>query len=114
MSDFDDALKAMDAAQMSIFGDSIVYVPGDGGDERTINAIVDYEPTATVPATPQGHSYKLTIAVRNDTTLGIATTEVDTGRDQVTVATRHGKTPENRRIVGIVEQDASMVTYGVM
>jgi len=114
MSDFDAAMSLMDEAIMDVFADSVVYVPGDGGGERTIDAVIDYDGVQPVPGTPQGKTYSIQVSVRNSATLGISTAEVDTGRDKVKVPPRTGQTAEARRIVDIIEQDSSMVKYGVM
>ena len=49
------------------------------------------------------------VHVANDATLGISSTEIDTGGDMIEIATRPGKTPQKRSIQFITDQDEGMM-----
>lgn len=92
--------------------ETIVYLPAGGG-ERAIGAIVNRDPPAELGEAPHGHSPLAVIVVRNDSTEGISSAELDTAGDKVRYAVRLGKTPKDRRITGIISQDAGMLRLEV-
>ncbi len=109
---FDTALIATAGAFSTTFAETIVYKPKAGG-TRSIQAIVSRDPPAAMGDAPHGKSPTLMLDVENDSTTGISSDEVDTGGDLVTVAVRIGDSAQDRRITGIISQDAGRVTYGV-
>lgn len=93
-------------------GEEIVYLPAGGGG-RTIKAIVNRDQPAELGDAPHGHAPLAIIAVRNDETDGISSAEIDTGGDKVRYAVRLKKTPQDRRITGIISQDSGMLRLEV-
>jgi hypothetical protein len=93
------------------FGESIVYYAGGTGAGRTIDAIIEREvqviTDAGIPA------LQTLITVRDSNTLGISATEIDSGRDKVTVSLRVGETAQTRQIARVVSTDNSMVQFEV-
>lgn len=91
--------------------EQVVYRP-HGGSTRAIDAIVDRDPPDS--AGQVGASAPLVqVTVVNDATYGIASSEIDTGRDKIEVSDRHGKTATSRPIGRIVEHDAGVLVLEV-
>lgn len=93
------------------FGESIIYYAEGTGDGRVIDAIVEREvqviTDAGIPA------LKTLVTVRDSETLGVSATEIDTGRDKVTVSLRVGETPQLRQITRVVSTENSVVQFEV-
>jgi hypothetical protein len=89
------------------FGESITYKKR-GTTSRTINATVDRDPP--VRADTQGEAYKpqMDVQVRNDSTKGIALSELDTGLDRLSIAQRLGGTTKDFAF-RLIEHDAGML-----
>jgi len=51
----------------------------------------------------------LTINVRNDSTYGISSSEIDLGRDKVSVPVRIGEAAQERKLDKLISQDAGMM-----
>jgi hypothetical protein len=77
---------------------------------RTINAVVIRQMMASV-----GEDGSETISpifqvhVANDPVLGISSTEIDTGGDQIAIPIRNGMMPSPRTIMAIEDQDHGML-----
>jgi len=95
-------------AMMYSFGETVRYTP-DGGVAREIEAAVKREPPGPTPGVPRGSGPKLMIMVANDATTGIASSEVNTGKDSVTVAVRVGATPQERTVGRIVSHNGAQM-----
>lgn len=112
-----------DAKQMvlSMDAEEVVYVPRSGS-ERTIMALVDRNPPASVDGPSDTVvAYDLQVHVCNRTTSkseddvgGIGSAELDTGGDKIRLATKLGGDAEDRRIAEIVDQDTAMQTLGII
>lgn len=74
--------------------ESIIYVPRTGS-SRTIKAQVFRDPVHLDPSVPRP---KMRIIVANDSTIGISSSELDTGGDQIEVAYRIGQTAQRYNI----------------
>jgi len=97
---------------VTLGGEEITYLPAGGG-SRTIDAIVNRDQPTELGDAPHGHAPLAVIVVRNDATAGISSAEVDTGGDQVRLAVRLGKDPQDRRITKIISQDSGMMQLEV-
>lgn len=92
-----------------VFGESVVYTP-DGGSDRTINAVVDRSPPRPLPEQPRGNpSRMIEVWVANDSTRGIAASELKLKDDTITVSDRLGKSATAHRIVQLIEADEGML-----
>ena len=88
-----------------LFGEAVTYKPASGG-TRAINAFVrrehprpsDEDPSASI------HEY-MTVFVMNDSTLGIAASEINLGGDSINFARRLGDTATDNSITQIESQD---------
>lgn len=110
-----DDLKA-DIADCLFDGDladtpteTVVYRKANGT-TRTIRAFVE-----RAPAEPYGNAAAAVIScqVINSATLGIASTEINTGTDSIEVAERAGLAAVARRIHRIVEHNAAVLKLEV-
>jgi len=92
---------------LELSADSFFLLPGAGyvtyfpatGEARKIQAVVNY------PG-PE-------VLVKNSSSDGIASDEVDTGGDKIKMAPRDGKVPVLMRITRIISQDAGMMKLKV-
>ena len=98
------------------FGETVVYHKRggagsgqSGAEDRTIKAIVDREAVETFAGMERSRAYSVTVEVANHATLGILSSEIDTGSDQIAVARRYGETPVKLGIKPIVTHDAGAV-----
>ncbi len=105
-TDLDDELNDGIDAALDASGETIIYKPGGVG-SRSIEAIVDRQPPASVPPAPQGRSPAFVIVVKNSSTLGISSSELDTGLDRVALAVRLGGAVVNCNIVRRINEDAA-------
>ncbi len=90
-------------------GQTIVYTPR-GGVNRSIEAIVDYPGPEEIRRGTGGARPHVEILVRNNSTTGIGSREVDRGGDKVALPVRYGRAAITLRIVGIISQDEAMLT----
>ena len=90
--------------------ETLTYTP-NGGAARSIAAVVnrpgrdEHLGRAAVPT--------FAVQVINDSTLGIALSELDLGGDTITLAERVGGAAVTRKIVRLIEQDAEWVQIEV-
>jgi len=97
------------------FAETVTYYPRifSGGDSRTsrsIKAVVFRE--SMVNVTEDGGTTLLPmfeVHVKNDATLGISSTELDTGGDQLEFGARDGMSATKRTITRVVTQDHGML-----
>jgi hypothetical protein len=94
---------------LSQFGESITYLPGTGG-SRPIQAIVTRDPPAIFDAGGNAVMPKATIRTYNSCRSGIASNEIDTGRDEVELILKIGDVIPRRFSVMVVESQDSGVT----
>lgn len=76
---------------------------------RTINAVVIREQITIIGEDGDTVSPVWQVHVANDTLLGIASTELDLGGDQIELPPRDGKTAERRTITQLQVQDHGML-----
>ena len=94
------------------FGESLTYKPRAGG-SRTITGMVDRVDRNLLDGTDRANVPSFTITVANLVTTGILATEINTGGDVITVATRYGGTGVDRKITKVLETNGSSVTFEV-
>lgn len=98
--------------ELSMDAEQVTYKPKAGG-TRSIWAIIERGRVEGLGNAPHGTSRKLVMNVNNDSTLGIASDEVDCGGDLVAVAVRLGASAQDRPITEILNQDTGMMRLGV-
>lgn len=95
------------------FSEPIGYYNAAGDAVRTIDALIERnvemidETGGTVAANA------MIIRVRDSATLGISSTEIDTGGDEVSVALRVGEDAQRRAIVKVLSTENGLVRFGV-
>ena len=94
------------------FGESVKYLPSGGG-SRTITAIVDREPPAELEGMSGAHATRTIVNVANNATTGISSSEINLGGDKIELSVRINETAKQKRIVGIISQDAGMMRLEV-
>lgn len=94
------------------FAEEIVYAP-DGGEERTIQALVDYLDPESLPETERGMGPAWQVTVTNDDADGIDAEALNTGKDKVRLSARVGRAAVEARIMAVVVQDAGLLTVKV-
>lgn len=97
------------AIYLNEFGSAIVGIYKPSGDSnRSILYILDYMEPEDLAG---GLAPMIKISVANSSVFGISTDEVDLSSDKIAIAVRIGESAQDRRILEIVTQDDSMVTY---
>lgn len=86
----------------------ISYLPS-GGDERRIKAILHFPGAEPMGPLAGGSRPHVELLVKNDSTIGIASAEVDTGGDKITAPLRRDQAARTLRIVKIIGQDKAML-----
>lgn len=90
------------------FGEVIAYWP-HGGSSRSITAIIEREPPAIFDAAGNAVFPKVTIRVANSSGTGIASSELDTGRDEIELLLNTGDSTSKRfSIMQILSQDSGV------
>jgi len=109
-NDWDDSVDAMVLPMFNTFKKSGTYLPSGGG-SRAINILITYrqdELSGLHGGTPVAE-----VTVHNDSTTGIARTELVQGRDKLTMPMRDGST-QSRLIRGIISTDYAWITLEVV
>lgn len=88
--------------------ETIAYQPKGGG-SRSISAIIDRNPVSGVPGSPHGRSPKFLIFVKNSTSTGISSAEVNTGGDKISFEPRIGEAAQSRSIQAVQWHDTGMM-----
>ncbi len=90
------------------FGETVTYYPNSGA-SRSITAMVLREELATVGELGDVQSQSIVVRVLNDATVGISSTEVETGGDEIGVALRLGEAAKRRAIVRVQADSTGML-----
>lgn len=101
---YDAARIAAFVKVLSSHGEAVMYYP-DGGIARQILAIVK--------RIESSDGVELSVDVANDPLIGISSAEINTGRDELELAVRIGKTVQKRRITTIKHQCTSSMKLEV-
>lgn len=81
------------------FGETIGYIKGGIGPQRSIEAIVVRDPVAVMQEVGEVITNAIIVRVANNNTTGIAATSLDSGRDKIYVALIADGEPSLRSIV---------------
>ena len=98
------------ASQFRRHGEAATYVNTATEETRSITVIVDREPPDALDLMPGAPTSRIQVLVRNDATLGIAATELDRGKDRISLAWRIGDAVRTYAIHSVVRQDAATLT----
>lgn len=103
----EDALNVF--CNVSDFAETVVYYPRSGT-PRSIDAVVIRDQiTAVAEDGNQTNLATWRVHVANDTTLGISSTELDTGGDMISLSPRDGQQPKRKSILQLLLQDNAML-----
>ena len=104
MTVFDDLFQGIGLpALLEMHGESVEYHPRSGR-PRTITMIVDRSPPGGIDEATGVITPRIIATGYDDTTTGIAFSEIDTGGDKLKLAWRKGGKPERRDIVNVSQQ----------
>jgi len=96
------------------FAESVTYYPhvgfGESSSSRSITAVViRNQEVALSPDGGEAIVASFEVHVSNNATTGISSSEVDTGGDQIGLASRIGGTVKRRSIIQMTEHDTGML-----
>ena len=96
------------------FGEPIKYVPSGGG-KRSIAAIIERNPPAIFDASGNAVMPTATIRVYNSCRSGIASQELDTGKDEIEMLGKIGEqVPKRFSVMTLLAQDSGVTHLAVM
>jgi len=87
---------------------SIIYRPRGGG-SRNIKAIIEYPGPGAIGDLAGGGRPIMDIYIKNSSTSGISSAELDTGGDKLDVPLRFGLTAARVRVTKIVAHDKAIL-----
>lgn len=95
------------------FAETVVYYFAGGG-SRSVNVIVDREPTAFYDDQGNAVLPSFTIEMHNNCTTGVSISEIDTGGDDVSLLLKTNDVkPERRTVMKVLGHDKGAVTIAV-
>lgn len=96
---------------MRQFGEPVTYYASGTGSGRAIQAMIERDVQVI---TDQGiPALQTLVTVKDDATLGISATEIDTGSDTLGIALRVGESAQIRQIVRVVSTENGQVQFEV-
>ncbi len=96
------------------FGEQIVYAPRAGG-SREITAIVTRDPPAVLDAAGNTVFPRVEIRCNNSCRSGIASNEIDTGRDEILLRLKIGDIEPQRFSIAVMQsQDAGVTVLALV
>jgi hypothetical protein len=96
------------------FGERIVYLPRGGG-RREIQAIVERDPPAVFDASGNAVMPTATFRVYNSCRSGIASQEVDTGKDEIEMKLKVGdQQPKTFSVMTLLAQDSGVTHLAII
>jgi hypothetical protein len=99
---------------LSQFGESITYYPNGGG-RREILAIIERNPPAIFDASGNAVLPTATLRVYNSCRSGIASQEIDIGKDEIEFVLKVGQTlPKRFSFMTLVSQDSGVCQLAVI
>lgn len=93
------------------FGETVTYYDRNGSAGREISAMVERGTLEVISETGDVTSQAIIVRVENDSVRGIASDEIDTGGDELSVPTRIGETSQRRAIVRVLNDNAGLVRF---
>ena len=107
---FDTDIKDTAAEMLeTLDGETVTYYNEARGVSREITAIVEEKLPEGLQSVPHGQAPVFIVTVRNSSTEGISSDELDLGTDLIELTTRLGTGSQYRKIAKILSQDAGML-----
>lgn len=96
------------------FGEPVTYWPREGG-SRPIDAIIERDPPTIFNAAGEVVLPEFVLRVNNSSKSGIASTEIDTGGDEIEFKENVDDVKPSKFMVGqVVSQDAGVLRFTVV
>ena len=105
---FDATLQAAAPAFFQLPGAEVVTYFPRSGNSRQIKAVVTRTEAEPAPAADGLVAPVFEVLVRNDSTAGIASDELDTGGDKIEMAVKVGDRPRQLRLARLINHDAGL------
>ena len=99
---------AMDATFDGLSYDTITYYPRNGG-SRSVNATLEFLGAEDTGTLMDSKRPVVDVFVKNNSSGGISSAEVDTGGDKIEVPLRYGLSVRKIRIIDIVGQEKALM-----
>jgi len=110
---FDETLTASSDAFFQLPGaEYVTYVPASGS-ARRIRAVIYRPGPEQLPGVAGGSRPAIEVLVKNDSTAGIASDEIDRGGDKIQIAPTVNKKPVTMRIAELINHDAGCLLLKV-
>ena len=103
--------RAAAANLMRQFGEAVIYYPDGGDTGREITALVNRDGVEIIGETGEVHARLIEVRVRNDSTTGISSTEIDTGADEIRLPLRVGESSQRRQITEVLSTENGLVRF---
>jgi len=97
---------------LSEFGETVLYRP-NGKRPRSISAIVKRHPPEPLEGAERARSSRIEVTVKNDYLEGIASDEIDIGKDQIDLSRRVNDTVETLSLARLIRHDAAVIVFEV-
>lgn len=105
---FDQTLRgAADAVFLLPGVETVTYFPRSGA-SRQIRAVVDRSGPEQIPGVAGGSQPRIEVLVKNNSTSGIGSDELDTGGDKIELAVRESERPAQVRLTELLDHDAGL------
>jgi hypothetical protein len=107
-------LKTAAGHIVGTWGEAVTYKPSVGA-TRSISAVIDRPGVrkSDIPGAYAANGPEILVRVINDSTTGITASEVNTGKDLISLAVRLGQTAQDRLITKVVSHDEGLVVLEV-
>ena len=90
------------------FGETVGYYNAAGGPVRNVSAIVERRESVIIAEVGDLNGQFVIVRTLDDSTDGIASSELNTGGDEISVALRVGTTAERRSVARVLNNDNGM------
>lgn len=107
----EDIQNTADEIIETLGGETVTYYNEARGVSREITAIVEEKEPEELSGVPHGNAPVFIVSVKNSSTEGISSDEIDLGTDLIELIVRAGT--QYRKIAKIIKQDAGMMTLMV-
>lgn len=93
------------------FGETVTYYNRAGDAGRTITAIVERGTPRVIAETGDVNSRAMIVRVANDSTTGIASSELNTGGDEISLPLQEGESAVRRSVVRRLNDNAGLTRF---
>jgi len=94
--------RAGASQMMRSFSEAVTYHPAGATPGREIDAMIERGTMSVITEIGEQVAPAIIVRVKNSSTLGISSTEIDTGTDEIALPLRDGEAAVRRRIVRVI------------